>query len=291
VWDLLAQAVEPGGLSDVIDRLARTPLSKVVTFVAVCTVIRVALHFYLIRVPRHLRTGGYSFAKFLNEALDAIIYAGVFVFLLIRPFGVQTFRIPTGSMLHTLQISDAIVANKAIYRYSDPQFQDIVVFKAPPGAILGPATEMDYIKRCVGIPGDVVEIRDNVLYRNGQVIEEPYAQFMDGRNTPLSPAQKAMAAHDFKLVQDGDRIVPLLIRGDLVNDPTTMSQFGVHSTIEMERLRSLPAAAVPRGYYLMIGDNRFNSYDSRFWGLVPRQDIIGRSEFIWFPPGRWGSTR
>lgn len=80
-----------------------------------CTVIRVALAPYLAKVPRHLRSGAYSAARFSNEFLDAVIYAGVFVFLVIRPFCVQAFRIPSESMVDTLLINDFIVANKAIY--------------------------------------------------------------------------------------------------------------------------------------------------------------------------------
>ena len=97
MWPLFAQVSEPG-TDSFIDKLARTPLSQVLYFVAACTVVRLGLYFYLKNVVPHQRHGAYVPAKYLNEALDAVIYAGVFVFMLIRPFGVQAFKIPSGSM-------------------------------------------------------------------------------------------------------------------------------------------------------------------------------------------------
>jgi len=149
--------------------------------VVVLTVIRLLIAPYLTSTPNHKRGGLYAACRILNESLDAIVYAGVFVFLIIRPFGIQMFQIPTGSMLETLQINDFIVANKAVYRYSDPKVGDIVVFRPPNGAIQDTSyidpdgqVNQDYIKRCVGVPGDLVEVKDGKLWRNGKAIEEPY---------------------------------------------------------------------------------------------------------------------
>jgi len=118
------------------------------------------------------------------EYLEAIIIA-VILALFIRTFIVQAFTIPSGSMLNTLLIGDYLLVNKFtygpkipfthtyIYRGGDPQIGDIIVFEAPD------KPQMDYIKRIVGTPGDTLEMRNKVLYRNGQPVEEPYTRFVD----------------------------------------------------------------------------------------------------------------
>jgi signal peptidase I len=293
VFSLLAQAQQPNQFADFVDKVARTPLSQVVYFVAVCTAVRLALYPFLSRKSPHQRGGGYAAARILNETLDAIVYAGVFVFLLIRPFGIQAFKIPTGSMLQTLQINDFIVANKAIYRYTDPKFGDIVVFKPPKRGLLpGTTGDVDYIKRCIGTPGDLIEIKAGVLYRNGQAVNEPYVAYLDGIGHSIPEEDRPFQLRDFRLVEYEGRFWPLTIQGEMANaDLTTAEEFRSRSSEHMAELLALPPAKVPPGHYLMMGDNRFNSFDGRGWGLVPRDDIIGRSEFVWFPPSRWGATR
>jgi signal peptidase I len=297
VLDLIAQMGEPNKFADFIDKLARTPLSQVVYFVAACTILRIALYPVLARSKPHQRGGGYTAARILNESLDAIVYAGVFVFLLIRPFGIQAFKIPTGSMLNTLQINDFIVANKAIYRYTDPKHGDIVVFKPPERAKQPGQGDVDFIKRCIGIPGDVVEIRDGQLYRNGVAVPEPYVFYLYPDNTPnprrVPEEERWQFEYDFKIVEYRGQIWPVSIRGEAVNTHglPTVDEFQADDEAMMQELKSLPPAKIPPGHYLFMGDNRFGSLDGRAWGLVPRSDIIGRSEFVWFPPGRWGRTR
>lgn len=166
---MLAQ-VETVGVRSTIDQLARTPISVIVWIALGATLIRLLLWAATRNVEPHKRGAGYGFARFTNEFLDAIVYALVFVFLLIRPFGIQAFTIPSGSMAQTLRINDYIVANKAVYRYSEPSVGDIVVFKPPAKGL--PAhqegQDIDYIKRVQGVPGDVVEIRDGKMFRNGK---------------------------------------------------------------------------------------------------------------------------
>ncbi len=314
---IFAQA-QPNGFADFIDRVARTPLSKVVIFVAICTVIRMVLHPMLMKTPAHKRDGGYIFARFSNEMLDAIIYAGVFVFLLVRPFGVQTFRIPSESMVKTLLVNDFLVINKAVYRYSDPKAGDIVVFRPPTYACTADQIDtdgqpkVDFIKRCVGGPGDTIEIRQGILFRNGKAIDE--SAFRTGSNQL-----------DFKIVKyDGGytpwkgRYIPVLYRGEDYNYNLggIAIEFGVglnpdnssgapwvgdygfkpvnsltpEETERMQYLRDAKPAQIPAGYYLMCGDNREFSFDGRAWGLVPRSDIVGRAEVIWWPSSRWRRT-
>lgn len=269
-----------------IDALARTPLSQIIMLVSVCTVLRLALAPYLAKIPpKHKIGGAYKAARIFNELFDAIIYAGIFVFLLIRPFALQAFRIPSGSMLDTLQINDFIVANKFIYRIGDPKPNDIVVFRPPAIACnpdqIGPDGQVnaDFIKRCVGVPGNVIEIRGGKLYRDGQLAAEPFTK-MD------SPG-------DFKLVHYKGKYYPVnLIQGSVNGENFgTRMPFIAANLEEAEALRKLPPAPVPKGFILCFGDNRGNSMDGRYWGLVPRADVIGRSEAVWWPPKRWRITR
>ena len=296
----LAQSMEPQGALGVIDRVARTPLSNVVIVVAIATVLRLILFPILVKTPAHKRSGIFSLAKFSNEMLDAIIYAGVFVFLIIRPFVLQTFFIPSGSMVQTLQVKDYIIANKFVFRTSDPKFQDIVVFKPPQSALFPGQGETDFIKRVIGTPGDIIELRDKVLYRNGKTVTEPYraytrrdtSQPMREVYTNLTPDEVSLEpAPDFKLVEYQGRIIPLNMMGDLVNVGGVAKEFEIRDLSQMRTLKNLPPAKVPAGKYLMMGDNRNGSFDSRGWGLVDREKIIGRAEVIWFPVARWGSLR
>lgn len=293
--EFLAQS-EPGGVQQTIDKLARTPLSQIIVLVVVCTVLRFGMASFLEKTPKHKRLGSYAVARFFNEFLDAVIYAGVFVFLVVRPFALQTFVIPSESMVKTLLVNDFIVANKAIYRYTTPQHGDIVVFRPPWYACrpeqLGPNHEVnaDFIKRCVGVPGDKIEVRDGTLYRNGSAMNEPY---INGK-----------PSWDFKLVDpkgivennpdNTSGIWPLCIQGDQVNTPNTpmiAEPFYVKDQLTMNKLRDLPAANVPPGYYLFMGDNRPGSFDGRAWGLVPEDEVIGRAEFIWLPLSRVRNLR
>jgi len=284
-WHLLAQqGPEQFGPSSFIDELARTPLSKVIEFVAVCSVLRIALAPILFRTPVHLRGFWYKAGGFINEALDAIVYAGVFVFLLIRPFGVQAFQIPSGSMNDTLQENDFIVANKAIFRYTDPKPNDIVVFRPPLYAVTPKdidsdgEVKVDFIKRTIGTPGDLIEIKSGIVYRNGVAQQEPFT--------------RERSDVDFKLVYYKGEYWPLAMTGSGVNEgENTAPHFRLQDQREMAYVRELPAARIPKNHFLMMGDNRNQSFDGRFWGLIDRDEVIGRSEFIWFPVGRWRITR
>lgn len=184
-----------------------------------------------------------------REYAEALLVALVLA-LVIRTFIIQAFKIPSGSMLDTLQIGDHLLVNKFLYGVklpfsdayvmegADPQLGDIVVFKYPNNR------SIDYIKRIVGVPGDVVEIRDKQLLRNGQPVREDY----------IRHSQPALV---------------LPVRDNY--GPVT----------------------VPPGKYFMMGDNRDDSQDSRFWGFVSRADLHGKAwRIYWSSEGignvRWG---
>ncbi len=301
-----------GGMREFIDSAARTPLSKVVIGVVILTILRVALAPYLRNTPPHQRHGAYPVARFFNEVLDAIIYAGVFVFMIIRPFGIQAFLIPSGSMWPTLYVNDFIVANKAIYRYTDPKDGDIVVFRPPVAATLDHPEQLDkdgnvnvdFIKRCMGVPGDVVELREGVLYRNGKRTPDPYRHYsttQDQVNFHEIPADQVaqMPMASFKWIRWNNKIIPLNYTRTEANAATSGFQgsysvapeFVLASQADQIKAMNEPPEPIPQGFYMMMGDNRNNSFDSRGWGLVPRSAIIGRSELIWLPLQRIGRTR
>ncbi len=317
-WLPLAQAQAGGGTRELVDTLARTPLSKVVIFVVVLSVFRAAIYPYMHKTPPHKRLGTYVFARFINEMLDAFIYAGVFVFMLIRPFAVQAFLIPSGSMWPTLYVNDFIVANKAVYRYSDPKANDIVVFRPPATARLSPdqldeqgEMKVDFIKRCIGTPGDIIEMRKGVLYRNGKMVDEPYKRMSVCTDTTPQPEcqefrelsadeQKQLTQTSFKLVNYKGHLVPLNYSSLDANAPSprvehfiettapyhVADEFAIADPDEEKKAENLPAEKIPPHMYLMMGDNRNNSFDGRGWGLVPREWIIGRAELVWWPPKR-----
>ncbi|HSI73053.1 MAG TPA: signal peptidase I [Fimbriimonas sp.] len=314
ILPLYAQAA---GAGDIVNDLARTPLSQVVMFIAVLSVIRFAVYPFLKNTPVHKRGGFYGFCRIINEILDAFVYAGAFVFLIIRPFALQTFRIPSGSMWPTLYVHDFIVANKAIYRYSDPKAGDIVVFRPPKRAVYDTQLDkngdvnVDFIKRCIGTPGQVIELREGQLYRDGVKVNEPYKHYSratDMQQTLFEPLSSEVMSHmtmaNFKLVRRNGEVIPFNwtqydanaspARGNYgeISSPYNIArEFVIDGPSEADTLKKQAPQPVPKGYYLMMGDNRNGSFDGRGWGLVPRESIIGRSEFIWLPFNRWGLTR
>lgn len=167
----------------------------------------------------------------INEFIDSIVQAGVSALLLIH-FIVRSYYIPSGSMIPTLQIHDYILVNELQYVFSKPARGDVAVFH-PPDTYTG--DKEDLIKRVVGIEGDILEVKDGKLYRNHQLVDEPY-----------------------------------------IKEPIQGS-FGPYT--------------VKPGCCFMMGDNRNDSYDSRFWHDVPYKNYVGKAEFIFFPPKRIGRIR
>lgn len=275
---LLAQ-YEESGIGGLIETLARTPIDKVVMFAVVCTLIRVGIWKYVHEQPPHVRKQGWPrVLGFFQEVCDALIYAGILVFLLIRPYVIQTFKIPSESMVPTLLVSDLLIVNKAIYRYSDPKAGDIVVFKPPQLAKDPGQGDIDFVKRLIGTPGQVVEIRDRQLYRNGVPVNEPYLN----RELPVQ-----FQAVDFKLVRYKGEIIPL-IRDAEGRTPNKSIYDSAVAQADRMRVWDLQAEPVPEDHYLMIGDNRDGSFDGRFWGLIERKDIVGKAWLRFWPPSRIG---
>ncbi len=148
-----------------MELLSRLPTVWIVLGVVALTGARAGISVVEKRRPdpeRRYKTAG--------EALESLIIAVVLVFLVIRPFIAQPFYIPSGSMNPTLAEDDRILVNKMAYRFGSPQRHEVVVFRAPRRATgaESDADETDFVKRVVGLPGDVVEIHGGVTYINGR---------------------------------------------------------------------------------------------------------------------------
>lgn len=177
----------------------------------------------------------------LRENIEAIIIAIVLA-LVIRTFIVQAFKIPSGSMLPTLQIGDHILVSKFIYGVkmpftgstlipiSDPKPSDIVVFQFPKNP------ELDYIKRVIAVGGDMVEIKDKKISINGKPFTDTYGVYKDPLILPAAAAPR--------------------------------DNFG--------------PATVPAGKLFVMGDNRDNSFDGRFWGFVDLKAVRGKAWAIYW---------
>ena len=190
----------------------------------------------------------------IREYLEALVLAVVLT-IVVRGLVVQAFRIPTSSMEETLQIGDFLFVNKMVYgseidigvaghqlvyhrfpAIREPKPGDVIVFRYPDDP------SRDFIKRCVATGGQTVELRDKVVYVDGQAQEEPYAVHKDPRVLPREASPR--------------------------------DNFGPY--------------VVPQGQLFMMGDNRDNSHDSRFWGGLPRTLVKGQAMILYWS---WDADR
>jgi signal peptidase I len=190
-----------------------------------------------------------------------IFWISVALFLVLRTFIVEAFKIPSGSMERTLLIGDFLLVNKLAYgaeipfthkrlpALREPQREDVIVFEAPEDA------SKTYVKRLVGLPGDTLEMRDGALYRNGARIPERYV-------THHSDVDRV----EERFRWQRDYIVPRA-NASVTYHPTR-NNWG--------------PLVVPRKSYFVLGDNRDNSSDSRYWGFVPDSLVKGRPFVIYY---------
>jgi signal peptidase I len=188
------------------------------------------------------------------EIVDSLLVAVLLVFLILRPFVVQAFYIPSGSMIPSLEINDRILVNKFIYFFREPQRGDIVVFVSPPNA---DTEQKDFIKRVIGLPGDRLAVHDGFLWRNGQKVVEPYIA------EPMLYAFPGLAEEDSSSA--GEHIY----HSRSYDFPVTDDEY-----------------VVPKGDIFVMGDNRNLSNDSHVWGPLPRQNVLGKAFCIFYPPQR-----
>lgn len=205
----------------------------------------------------------------------AIIIA---VVLLIRATLVQAFNIPSASMQPTLLIGDFILVNKLVYRFSEPRRGDIVVFKYP----VNP--NLDYIKRIVAGPRDLVEFEE---FYDEKAEIKVYKVKVNGREYPLR--YSTLRSFNGKFYYEFEEEIPL--NGKRIEHKVWFSAYptkfaGLVSYNEdqcfEQRYNLCVKFRVPEGHYFVMGDNRDNSEDSRFWGFVPKENIVGKAFVIYF---------
>jgi signal peptidase I len=203
-----------------------------------------------------------------NEALEWVksFAIAVLLFFLIRTFLIQAFTIPSGSMENTLRIGDYLMANNAIFgaqipftgirvpAFREPKFGDVVVFRP---AYNDPI--IDVVKRVIGEPGDTIRMVDRVVYRNGEPLTEPYVEPNYTSDKPLQ------------------RFGPEGYQWHLGALPE-----GVETETYAPTRDNWGPLVVPAGHYLLLGDNRDESLDSRFMGFIPRDVIRGKALFIYY---------
>jgi len=208
----------------------------------------------------------------------------ILIVFALRSFVIEPFRIPSGSMLPTLESGDLIVVNKFSYGVrlpilntkiidtGSPKRGDVMVFRYP----VDP--KVDYIKRVIGLPGDEVAYLDKRLTINGR--EVPSRR--DGDY--FEPDRAAYTARYAETL--GDAAHRILLDERRFNPIGPMLRYPARENCQY--LRNGVRCTVPAGHYFMMGDNRDNSLDSRYWGFVPDENIVGKAFFIWMNFGNLG---
>jgi signal peptidase I len=200
----------------------------------------------------------------------------LFVFLL-RSFVVEPFKIPSGSMIPTLLIGDLILVNKFAYGIrlpildkkviplKDPQTGDVVVFRYPKDP------SIDYIKRVVGVGGDVIEYRNKRLFINGQALPvKQLDKFYDANSFTYSlHFRETLGGKPHEILNDANAPAQVIGTQDFPGRE--------QCSYDVSGFRCV----VPKGQYFMMGDNRDNSSDSRIWGFVQDNQIVGKAFFVW----------
>lgn len=175
--------------------------------------------------------------------------------LIIRTFIVQSFHIPSGSMEPTLQIGDFILVDKVTYHFRKPERGDVVVFHFPLNE------DVYYIKRIMAVPGDRIQVINGKVYINGKPLK-------------YSPAGV------YSYIENGVKYTGELFHEEV---PVKKGVFKDHLILKTGTAGDNTSVfTVPPGEYFMMGDNRNNSYDSRFWGFVKRDKIVGIARIIFF---------
>jgi signal peptidase I len=205
------------------------------------------------------------------------LFPVILVVFVLRSFLFEPFKIPSGSMIPTLLIGDLILVNKFTYGIrlpvvntkitegNAPQRGDVMVFRYPP------QPSVDYIKRVVGVPGDEVAYLNKRLTINGkEVPATAQPDFFDESTMRyFKQFEETLGAQPHRVLNNPD--APAFVQGAANFPYRDNCRYSVEGVV----------CKVPQGHYFMMGDNRDNSLDSRYWGFVPDQNIVGKAFFVW----------
>jgi len=264
-----------------------------------------------------------SFKELVKEWVETIVTAAIWA-LLIRAFFVQAYKIPTGSMEPTLigaeasknhpsTIGDHLLAEKIIYgisipytsirlpRIRAPHRGDVIIFEYPYD------TSRDYVKRVIGLPGETIQIINKIVYINGKKLEEPWLRFGWNKHHNSSFTNNATESprDNFGPViipKEGDRIVlkddRIYVNNKFIFNKKIVSYYS--KEVVSDYFEQYKKSITPQGNnsyivkydcYFVMGDNRDNSSDSRFWGFVPYKYIKGKPLVKYWPPTRIGLVK
>lgn len=250
----------------------------------------------------------------VKDFFEQLLFAAIAAFFIIT-FIIQNTRIPTGSMEDTILVGDFVLVNKFIYGSSSPKYVpfteieipyftlpafkepkrgDIVVFEYPGDRdqLVPNELGINYVKRCIGIPGDTVEIRDKVVFVNGkEAWIPPYIKYLNPYPKPKGMGEPRIFPKG--LPWNEDNYGPLVIPKTGYTIPLTIENVEQwRTTIDREHgkrvvnikdgvvtIDGVPVRSYTfkKDYYFMMGDNRDDSLDSRFWGMVPRDLVVGEA--------------
>lgn len=252
--------------------------------------------------------------KFFRLLLIALTAA-----IVLKAFFIEAYRIPTGSMENTLLPGDFIIVNKAAYavstpnnvpltnikilstqiiKYNEPKRNDVIVFEFPGlPSELKPSASVNYIKRIIGIPGDTVRIEDKQVFVNGEIIHLPllnesdtdrkklhklsskriFPQGKNWNNDTYGPIIIPVKGSSVEL--DHDNIVQWEM---LINREAGKKIVSIEGTVININGKPAKSYTFKKNYYFVLGDNRDDSLDSRYWGFVPEDAIIGKAQLIYW---------
>lgn len=241
----------------------------------------------------------------VRELLE-VAFFGLTILIFFVTYVWQNFQIPTSSMENSLLIGDHITGNtyifkakneweKKLFPFRDIKRGDVVIFSS----ILNP--KQSWIKRCVGVPGDRVEVVDGKFYLEGELMDEPYAFYRDVQRGEERGMETNFYPADYFTLKPGlsnAEVMPSYRGfGDRHLTVSDLRERAMYHLRDMEkwnpeafkrisdRMYSGPPDRIPEGFYFLMGDNRNNSQDSRFWGLMPHELIHGRAYFVWWAYG------
>lgn len=296
------------------DQLANISPLWVVIIVTGFTMLRVAL--------KNAKDG---WARTISEICDTINFVLVLAFLLIQPFVCRAFYIPSESMESTLLVGDRLMVNKFLYRFSEPQRGDVIVFEAPPNAPgAKPGTSVDYIKRLIALPGDKIRMTKAKLVLNGQEVDysgeagdlHDYLRRRLGLRDEITQSGKRLQDaikifSDHVMVRPVDGRPPYKISKEKISEQLGQPGATVSMSPGLVYLNGKPLdepfsnedpdynfpddigseLTIEPGKFFVMGDNRNHSADSHIWGQLEKNRVVGKAAFIFFPFTRFGAIK
>jgi signal peptidase I len=294
----------------ITDQIANLPLPIIVAIVAGATFLR-----FVFKKTDH------PFARGVSDLCDTCAFVLALAFLIIRPFVAQAFYIPTPSMVNTLLVNDRLVVDRISYRLDKPKRGDIIVFDAPPSATNG--KKLDFIKRCVAIEGDTIEVQPpkmmagdreidaiamtgmdwHRLLREILTTQEGSVKFLDtgvsvDAGAPMSIAdfQTHLKAKLQEYAKANGPSLTVSMAQQLVDAGKDLTIIPgrtlINGKVAPETYTRedpdyvLPMLTIGKDEVFMLGDNRNFSHDSHMWGALETKRIVGKAQAIWFPLNR-----